>query len=130
MRADIPTVTVEPGYLTNPREAGLLSHGDFRDAIAMGVYQGMLIADPQIEQVKQQIVHAEAAAAAQQQAEVASAADAARTATASRWGLILGAIVVLWFVMRLAIRRQVGAPQLPQYRRRSYRRRRATSRRY
>ena len=55
--------------------------------------------------------------------------DAARTATASRWGLILGAIVVLWFVMRLAIRRQVGAPQLPQYRRRSYRRRRATSRR-
>ena len=130
VRADIPTVTVEPGYLTNPREAGLLSHGDFRDAIAMGVYQGMLIADPQIEQVKQQIVHAEAAAAAQQQAEVASAADAARTATASRWGLILGAIVVLWFVMRLAIRRQVGAPQLPQYRRRSYRRRRATSRRY
>ncbi len=106
-----------------------MSQGDFRDAIAMGVLQGMLAADPQIEQVKLQIIHAEAAAAAQHQAEVGTTADAARTATATRWGLILGAIVVLWVVMRIAIRRQAGAPHLPQYRRRSYRRRRAVSRR-
>src|SRR2546426_541403 len=66
---------------------------------------------------------------AQTRAEVGTAADAARTATATRWGLILGAIVVLWVVMRIAIRRQAGAPHLPQYRRRSYRRRRAVSRR-
>ena len=129
VRSDIPTATVEPGYLTNPREAGLLSQGDVRDAIAVGVFQGMLVADPQIEQVKQQILRAEAAAAAQHQAQVASTADATRTATATRWGLILGGIVVLWFVMRLAIRRQVGAPQPAQYRRRGYRRRRAFSRR-
>ena len=129
VRSDVPTATVEPGYLSNPREAGLMSQGDFRDAIAMGVLQGMLAADPQIEQVKLQIIHAEAAAAAQHQAEVGTTADAARTATATRWGLILGAIVVLWVVMRIAIRRQAGAPHLPQYRRRSYRRRRAVSQR-
>ena len=129
VRSDIPTATVEPGYLTNPREAALLSQAAFRDAIAMGVFQGMLAADPQIEQVRQQIVRAEAAAAAQHRAELASGADAAGTATATRWGLILGGIVVLWVVMRIAIRRQMSPSQLPQYRRRSYRRRRAVSRR-
>src|SRR5256886_1469394 len=75
VRSDVPTATVEPGYLSNPREAGLLSQGDFRDAIAMGVLQGMLAADPQIEQVKLQIIHAEAAAAAQHQAEVGTTGD-------------------------------------------------------
>jgi len=129
VHSDIPTATVEPAYLTNPRERSLLLQNDFRDAIAMGVFQGILAADPQIEQTRLQITHAEAAAAAQQQAEAASAADAARTATATRWGLIIGGIMVLWFVMRTAIRRAVRTPQPPPYRRRTYRRRRSISRR-
>jgi len=128
VHSDIPTATVEPAYLTNPRERSLLLQNDFRDAIAMGVYQGMLAADPQIEQTRLQVVHAEAAAASQRQAEAASAADAARTATATRWGLIIGGVVVLWIVMRTAIRRAVRTPQPPAYRR-SYRRRRSISRR-
>ena len=129
VHSDIPTATVEPAYLTNPRERSLLLQNDFRDAIAMGIFQGMLAADPQIEQTRIQIAHAEAAAAAQQQAEAASAADAARTATATRWGLIIGGIMVLWLVMRTAIRRAVRTPQPPPYRRRTYRRRRSISRR-
>jgi len=87
----------------------------------------MLAADPQIEQAKLQIERADAAAAAQRQAEVASAADAARTATATRWGIIIGGILVLWIVMRSAIRRAVRTPQPPPYRRRTYRRRRSNS---
>ena len=125
VHSDIPTATVEPAYLTNPRERSLLLQNDFRDAIATGIYQGMLAADPQIEQTRLQIVRAEDAAAAQRQAEAASAADAARTATATRWGLIIGGVLVLWVVMRTAIRRAVRTPQPPPYRRRTYRRRRA-----
>ena len=129
VHSDIPTATVEPAYLTNPRERSLLLQNDFRDAIAMGVYQGILAADPQIEQTRIQIEHAEAAAAAQRQAESASAADAARTATATRWSLIIGGVMVLWIVMRTAIRRAARTPQPPPYRRRTYRRRRSISRR-
>jgi hypothetical protein len=129
VHSDIPTATVEPAYLTNPRERSLLLQNDFRDAIATGIFQGMLAADPQIEQIRIQITHAEAAAAAQRQAEAASAADAARTATATRWGLIIGGVLVLWVVMRSAIRRAVRTPQAPPYRRRTYRRRRSISRR-
>jgi N-acetylmuramoyl-L-alanine amidase len=127
VRSDIPTATVEPAYLTNPREFGLLQDDDFRAAIALGVFQGLLAADPQIEETKLQIAHAEAAAAAQHQAQAAASADAARTATTTRWAVVVGAIVVLWAFMRLARRRQ---PRAPQYRRRSsYRRHRSTSRR-
>jgi hypothetical protein len=130
VHSDIPTVTVEPAYLSNAREASLLEQADFRDAIVQGVFSGILASDPQIEATNQQIARAEAAAAAQRQAEAASAADAQRTATAARWGAIVGGIVVLWIVMRFAIRRQARLPQPPPYRRRSYRRRRSDSRRF
>ena len=130
VRTDVPTVTVEPAYLTNPRERGLLLQDDFRDAIAMGVFQGMLAADPEIEQTKVQLAHTEAAATAQHLAAESASADAARTATATRWGLIIGGLALLFVVMRAAIRRQSRLPQPPAYRRRSYRRRRSVSRRY
>jgi hypothetical protein len=125
IHSDIPTATVEPAYLTNPRERSLLLQNGFRDAIAMGIFQGMLAADPQIEQTRIQITHAEAAAAALRQAEAASAADAARTATATRWVAIIGGIALLWVVMRAAIRRSLRPPSPPSYRRRTYRRRRS-----
>lgn len=130
VRTDIPTVTVEPAYLTNPRERTLLLQDDFREAIAMGVFQGMLAADPEIEQTKVQLVHAEAAATAQRVAAETASSDAARVAAATRWGLIIGGVAVLFLVMRAAIRRQSRLPEPPTYRRRSYRRRRSVSRRY
>jgi hypothetical protein len=130
VRTDVPTVTIEPAYLTNPRERSLLLQDDFRDAIAMGVFQGILAADPAIEQTKLQIAHAESAATAQRLAAEAASADAARVAAATRWGLIVGGLVLLFLVMRAAIRRQSRLPQPPAYRRRSYRRRRSVSRRY
>ena len=130
VRSDIPTVTVEPVYLSNPRERSLLAQDDFRDAIASGIFQGILAADPVIEQTRLQVARTEAAANAQHQAEAAAAADAARTATATRWGAITGGLLLLFFVTRAAIRHQIRSPQPPAYRRRGERRRRSVSRRY
>jgi hypothetical protein len=129
VRTDVPTVTVEPAYLTNPRERSLLLQDDFRAAIANGVFQGILAADPEIEQTKLQLAHAESAATAQRLAADAASADATRIATATRWGLIIGGLVLLFLVMRAAIRRQSRLPEPPAFRRRSYRRRRSVSRR-
>jgi len=42
VHSNVPTATVEPAYLTNAREAGLLRRADFRDAIASGIHQGLL----------------------------------------------------------------------------------------
>src|SRR5207245_7706726 len=61
LRTDVPTVTVEPAYLTNPRERTLLLQDGFRDAIAMGVFQGLLAADPEIDQPNAQLPPREAA---------------------------------------------------------------------
>ena len=130
VRTDVPTVTIEPAYLTNPHERSLLLQDDFRDAIAMGIFQGILAADPDIEQIKLQLAHAESAATAQRLAAEAASADAARTATATRWGLIIGGVALLFLVMRAAIRRHSRLAEPPAYRRRSYRRRRSVSRRY
>ena len=129
VHSNVPTATVEPVYLTNPREAALLQQSDFRDAIAQGVFNGLLAADPQIEATKQQIERVEAAAEAQRRADAAAAAETARTATAARWGAIVVAAALLWLLMRMLRRRQNREPQMPAYRRRNYRRRRSMSRR-
>src|SRR3979409_1477295 len=76
VRTDVPTGTVEAAYLTNPRERTLLLQDDFRDAIATGVFQGMMAADPEIEQTRVQLAHAEAAATAQRPAAEARPAAA------------------------------------------------------
>jgi len=111
VRSDIPTATVEPAYLTNPREMGLLQQSDFLQAIAVGVFNGMLAFDPQIEATRVQIDRAEAAQAAQRQADAAANADASRLATAIHWGPVIGGILLVWFAMRLATRRPARDPQ-------------------
>ena len=129
VHSDIPTATVEPVYLTNPREAALLLQSDFRDAIAQGVFNGLLAADPLIETTRQQIERAEAAQAAQRRADAAAADEASRNSTAARWGAIIGGLALLWILSRLLVRRQAAEPRLPAYRRRNYRRRRSNLRR-
>jgi len=144
VHSDVPTVTVEPVYLTNAREFALMQQGSFRDAIVQGVFNGIIAADPQIEATKVQIERAEAAQAAQRAAELAAAADAERTATAARWAVIVGAVLLFWLLIRLARRpreRLVRSRRLARQRegdgrvgapvtRRQYRRRRSTARRY
>jgi N-acetylmuramoyl-L-alanine amidase len=129
IHSDVPTVTVEPVYLTNPREFSLLEQGDFRNAIVQGVFNGMLAYDPKIEATKHQIERAEAALAAQQRAEAAAAADAQRTIIVARSVAIAGAVILLLLLTRLMRRRPGREAELRSYHRRPYRRRRSSIRR-
>jgi hypothetical protein len=117
IHSNIPTATIEPAYLTNPREAALLARSDFRDAIAAGVYQGLLAADPQIDATAQQIRVVEQAQAARRQAEVVA------TARNRRWQLAGAGTAVLLAGVGLGLRRR----RRHRSRRLSRRRRSATS---
>jgi hypothetical protein len=104
VHSDIPTATVEPAYVTNPHEAALLGRADFREAIAGGLYQGLLLADPQIDATYQEMVRVEQAQAARIKAEhAAAAAVAART---QRWVAGGLAVAVLFLVIALRSRRR------------------------
>jgi len=48
----IPTVTVEPAYLTNSREAELLKVDAFKDAVATAVVRGLVAAFPDLQRTQ------------------------------------------------------------------------------
>jgi hypothetical protein len=127
VKSDIPTVTIEPAYLTNPREAALLQRSDFRQAIAAGVHAGLLAADPQIEATGKQIEQIEAQAAARREAQLAATSGAAQSSAWWKWALAVIGSVVLWWLVRGVLARP---PQPTPIRRRSSRRGRAVNRRY
>ena len=126
VRSTIPTATIEPAYLTNAHEAQLLQQDDFRNAIAAGVYRGMLAADPAIEATRTQIVRAEALQVAQREAGARASGTADRTGEATRWALIIGGTLLFWVVARGARRSLRPQPS----RRRNVRRRRTALRRF
>lgn len=108
VHSDVPTATVEPAYLTNAREAGLLRRADFRDAIASGIHQGLLQADPQIMATYQQIVQAERVQAARRRADQAPGAAAARV---RQWQLLgFGLAAVGLTLIGLRARRTMTTP--------------------
>ncbi|MBJ7610087.1 MAG: N-acetylmuramoyl-L-alanine amidase [Candidatus Dormibacteraeota bacterium] len=51
----MPTVTVEPAFLSNAREASLIASPDFQQALAMSIRAGIETYDPQVLQRKAQI---------------------------------------------------------------------------
>lgn len=107
VHSDIPTATVEPAYVSNPHEAALLTRANFRQAIAGGVYQGLLLADPAIDATYQRMVRVEQAQAARLRAERAAAA----AARVQRWegaGLVVAALILVMIALR-ARRRSLQA---------------------
>jgi hypothetical protein len=126
VKSDIPTATVEPAYLTNSREAGLLQQTEFRQAIVAGVHAGLLAADPQIEATGKQIEQLQAQAAARHQAELANTGFS-HTSGWWKWALAAVGSLLLWWLVRGALLRP---PQPSPIRRRSSRRRRVSQRRY
>jgi len=124
VHSDIPTATVEPAYVTNPHEAALLTRADFREAIAAGLYQGLLLADSQIDATYQEMVRVEQTQAARIRAERAAAAAAA--ARTQRWELAgFGLAAVVLTVISLRARRSFARP-VSRSRRRDRRRRHAS----
>jgi len=121
VRADIPTVTVEPAYLTNPREAALLSRGAFRDAVARGVHDGLLSFEPQIEVRRDAILREERDDAERQRAAATTAAAGGRSHLIEQVSLAAGAGALLLLLARWLLRRG------PSRSRRAARRRRRGS---
>jgi N-acetylmuramoyl-L-alanine amidase len=118
VRSDIPTVTVEPAYLTNPHEAALLQRSDFRQAIVAGVFQGILAADPAVEVTRKAIDRAHSLAARQR--AIALQPDATRIPLPAEWWVFLGGAAVLLLVVRTRLR---GVATAVAARRRAPRRR-------
>lgn len=127
VHSEVPTVTVEPAYLTNPREAALLQRADFRQAVAQGVLQGILAADPQIETTRRGIDRARALAA--QRALVARPLASPASAFTNWWLYAGTAMVLLLLVRGRMASRPTGSRLRGRPSRRLIRRRRSLNRR-
>jgi N-acetylmuramoyl-L-alanine amidase len=118
VRSDIPTVTVETAYLTNPNDFALLARTDFLQAVAEGVFRGILASDPQIEATRKAIESYEAEQA--RQAQAAAQAAAALLSRPSPWTgrlLLIGGLMVIALLLRANIR--PAPPRARRARRRS-----------
>jgi N-acetylmuramoyl-L-alanine amidase len=56
IHTQMPTVTVEPAFISNTREASLVATPGFQEVLAMGIRAGIERYDPQLQQRKAQIV--------------------------------------------------------------------------
>jgi hypothetical protein len=116
--------------MTNAKELALLQRDDFRQAIAQGVFQGLLAADPQIEAAKKVLDARDAQAAREHAAQVlAAAARRVPTGILNPLWLVAGSVIVLLLLIR-GLRQSPAAAMAPRRRasRRLQRRRRELSR--
>jgi N-acetylmuramoyl-L-alanine amidase len=130
VHSDVPTATIEPAYMTNPRELALLQRDDFRQAIAQGVFAGLLATDPQIEAAKKVLDARDAQAAREHAAEVlAAAARRMPTGILNPLWLVAGSVIVLLLLIR-GFRQAPAGAMAPRRRasRRLQRRRRELTR--
>ena len=56
IHTQMPTVTVEPAYLSNTREAAMIGDAGFQQLLAMSIRSGLETYDPQVLQRKAQII--------------------------------------------------------------------------
>ncbi|HSP65598.1 MAG TPA: N-acetylmuramoyl-L-alanine amidase [Candidatus Deferrimicrobium sp.] len=101
IHTQMPTVTVEPAFLSNTREASLIATGGFQQALAMGIRAGVERYAPQLLQRKAQIVAWNAAHPDHPvtPATAAVAAHAPATAGSSGWlGTLVRSTLVLAMV--------------------------------
>ena len=135
-----PVVTVEPAYVTNPHEAGLLTTGGFRDTLATSLRDGIETYKPDILVRKQQLIAA--GQPPQLQAPAGSISGPATAASTSsgpgplQWLMLIAAtaLAIRWrrplgrLVLALARGGLAGATWLWVRRNRRRRRRRAVLR--
>ena len=146
IHTQMPTVTVEPAYLSNPREAALIASPAFQQTLARSLRSGIEAYDPAVLQRKAQIAAWNAAHPSQPVTHHASSRvtrPVAARATGSGLGwllrdallaLLLAAVVrwprVAWRVVRAVFRiLRLGAERVLVRRAATRRRRRAVQRR-
>ena len=99
VHATMPAVTVEGGYLTNPREADLLTHDDYRQALAEAIRQGVEKQAPEIATLNARISAWKAAHRTASHsvapAPFVPAGSGSAGATLLRWVVVLGVLAAL-----------------------------------
>ncbi len=103
VHATMPAITVEGAYLTNPREADLLTHDDFRDALARAIRDGVEKQAPEIATLNAQItawnaahrIVPHAATPATGVATQARGGGSGVGGTLLRWVIVLGVLAAL-----------------------------------
>jgi N-acetylmuramoyl-L-alanine amidase len=102
VHATMPAITVEGAYMTNAREAGLLTDANFKQALAEAIRNGIEKQAPQITTLAAQISRWNAAhRSAPRQPVTGTATAAAATGagaggTLLRWMLTLGLLALAW----------------------------------
>ena len=103
IHAPMPTATVEMAYLSNPREAALMSTEDFRQQVAAAIRDGIERFDPQIASRKAAILawrlaHPATAGASTAPSVAAAGARGAPPSGSSPWGTVFP-----WFVALVSL---------------------------
>ncbi len=95
VHSPMPTVTIESGFMSNQQDSQLLAQPGFQQALAQGIYNGILAFAPQIPTIRAQEV---AYQAAQQRAAAARKLASSRghaTSFLVSWGVVVLLTLVL-----------------------------------
>ena len=98
VHATMPTVTIESGFMSNQKDSELLAEPGFRQALAQGIYQGVLAFAPQIKTIRAKELAYQAAQARLLAAQRLAARRAQLASTLRNWALLAALTVVLLFL--------------------------------
>lgn len=98
VHAPMPTLTIESGFMSNRQDSLLLAQPRFREALAQGMYNGILAYAPQITTIHQQQLAFAAARQRQLAAARLAAARGSQFSTLVSWAVLIGVTAVLLFL--------------------------------
>jgi N-acetylmuramoyl-L-alanine amidase len=98
VHATMPTVTIEAGFMSNQKDSQLLAEPGFRQALAQGIYDGVLAFAPQIKTIHAQQLAYQAAQARQAAARREAARRGTLVATVRSWAVVAGLTMILLFL--------------------------------
>lgn len=98
VHAPMPTLTIESGFMSNRQDSLLLAQPRFREALAQGIYNGILAYAPQITTIHQQQMAFAAARQRQLAAARLAAARGRQASTMVSWAILIVVTAVLLFL--------------------------------
>ncbi len=98
VHSTMPTVTIESGFMSNQEDSQLLAEPGFRQALAQGIYDGVLAFAPQITTIHAQQLAYQAAQARQAAARLKAAREGALSTTMKGWAVVAGMTAILLFL--------------------------------
>lgn len=98
VHASMPTVTIESGFMSNQQDSRLLAQTGFQEALAQGVYSGILAFAPQIQTLRTEELAYQAAQRREAEARRLAAAHGNLSSTMLGWGGVLLLTAALLFL--------------------------------